>query len=57
MRYYFQIVIDGWTDEKESVLSLKSNLEGELWHQDSNVYEPRFFDVGKEGDNPGYKDD
>ena len=45
MRYYFQIVLDGWVDDKDSVNRLKSNLEGEIYHQDSHVYKPIYHDV------------
>lgn len=43
--YYFQIVIDGYSDSKESVEILYHNLEGEIYHEDSNVYPPRYVEI------------
>jgi hypothetical protein len=40
MKYYFQIVVDGFSDDIESIERLRENLKGEIWHEESNVYPP-----------------
>jgi hypothetical protein len=47
MKYYWCIVIDGFTDDKKSVAALRENLYGELWHPDTKVYYPVFREVPK----------
>lgn len=45
MKYYFQIVIDGFSNDVESIESLYQNLQGEIWHEKSNVYPPTIKEV------------
>lgn len=43
--YYFQIVIDGHSDSKESVERLYNNLEGEVYHEDINLSPPTYREI------------
>jgi len=40
MTYHFKIVIEGNSEDKESIYSLYENLQGEIWHEDCIVKEP-----------------
>jgi len=47
MRYYYQITVDGWANDKEVIKKLQENLKEWLRYQVDNVYKPSIFDVGK----------
>ena len=40
MTYHFKIVIEGDSEDKESIESLYQNLQGEVWHENSIIHEP-----------------
>ncbi|MFA5715657.1 MAG: hypothetical protein WC998_07950 [Candidatus Paceibacterota bacterium] len=47
-KYYFSITIDGFTEDKKSVETLKKNLESELWHEHVTVSYPIFREIPSE---------
>lgn len=40
MTYHFKIVIEGDSEDEESINVLYQNLQGEIWHDNSIVREP-----------------
>jgi hypothetical protein len=40
MTYHFKIVIEGDSEDKESINTLYNNLQCEVWHENSVVKEP-----------------
>ena len=44
-KYFFSITIQGFTEDKESVEKLRNNLMGELWHENCEIYPPKFYEV------------
>jgi len=43
--YYFRIVIEGFTQDKNEVKRLKENLESEVWTQDTCISDLTFLEV------------
>jgi hypothetical protein len=50
--YHWRIIVEGTSADKESVLVLQKNLEGELWHPDAKVNAPVFSEIPKEMNGP-----
>jgi len=45
MTFHFKILIEGDSEDKESINTLYENLQGEIWHEDSIVHEPEIIDM------------
>ncbi|MFA5715698.1 MAG: hypothetical protein WC998_08155 [Candidatus Paceibacterota bacterium] len=43
MTFHFKILIEGDSEDKESIKSLYENLQGEVWHENSIVHEPEII--------------
>ena len=40
MTYHFKIIIEGDSEDKESINRLCENLKSEVWHENSVIHEP-----------------
>ncbi len=40
MSYHFKIIVEGDSEDKESIESLYQNLHAEVWHDNSFIHEP-----------------
>lgn len=47
MKYQWEIKITGMSDDKKSVMDLWWNLQGEVWHEVSNISTPEFVEIGE----------
>ncbi|MFA5715640.1 MAG: hypothetical protein WC998_07865 [Candidatus Paceibacterota bacterium] len=48
MTFHFKILIEGYSEDKESIKSLYENLQGEVWHENSIVHEPEIIGVSRQ---------
>jgi hypothetical protein len=44
MTYHFKIVIEGKSEDKESVMQLYENLDSEIWHEECIIHKPEFIE-------------
>jgi hypothetical protein len=50
-KYYYQIVIDGFSNDKESVMQTYFDLQAKVWYTVGYIYEPKFFEIeGRDSD-------